>query len=402
MAAYRAAQAVSVESRILTLRVNNTVRASGLTLRRRLATQSWGWTEPCRRMLRVSHEGLAAAGFFHTGLSTRLAADPVGLIDVGARWGISPEFRVASRLFAALAFEPDAAEAARIVESAADQGWADFDCAAVALGAAEGEVDLHLYSRANNSSVFPVSEQAKRRYALTGFDLTEKLTVPVAPLDPIVRRSGVRAGEVIKLDTQGAELDILRGGVETLRDRCICLVTEAQFFALYDGAPQFTDIDTYVRAHGLTLIGFSDFQNRSTKQLDKRSHWGRERVFQADAIYFRDPAVADKYDARGADVAVLMAVLLGYFDLALEWVQVAQRNGGDMRGVPEAIAGLSRVSPDDVQTTLHQLSAAVRAEPDLGHAILGKFVDSRRDLTTFHDIATAAPPAPPNRARDAT
>jgi FkbM family methyltransferase len=333
----------------------------------------------------LTRAALDRQGFFRTALAQRLAARPVGLIDVGARWGISREFAVAAPIFAALAFEPDPDEVPNVIAKGKAEDWAAFAVEATALGRDFGTLDLHLYSRANNSSIYPVSPAAKSRYALGGFDLTRMLRVPAKPLDAVVFAPGAApdAGEVIKLDTQGSELQIMHGGARTLRERTVCVVTEAHFFRLYDGAPMFSDLDQHLRALGFTFIGFSDFQNRSSKRLDKRTHWGRERVFQADAVYFRDPATdAAPRDSRARDVAVLMALLLGYFDLALEWSGDSEP---DLRRLVEDLSAIDMQAPRDEVATL---LAAIERHPQLAHVLAGKFVDERRDLATFHDFPT--------------
>jgi len=337
----------------------------------------------------ITPDQLRASGFFDTGLARRLLSDPVGLIDAGARWGISEEFAVAAPLFAALAFEPDAEEALRVESQGRNRDWAQFRVEARAVGRDHNPLALNLYSRANNSSIYPVSPEAKARYALGGFELTKILSVPASPLDAIVFSDSVppRAGEVIKLDTQGAELDILHGGAQTLAERTVCLITEVHFFKLYQGAPFFSDIDQYLRAAGFTFIGFSDFQNRSSKRLDKHTHWTRERVFQADAIYFRDPlTLPAPVSARVIDIAVMMAVLLGFFDLALEWLTASDTLGMHTTDMVAAVRAMSAIEPSAAEAEVTALLGAVRRNPQLGHVLLGKFLDKRRDLPTFHDI----------------
>lgn len=339
---------------------------------------------------KLTRQLLRSHGFFDTPLAARLAADPVGLIDVGARWGISQEFAIGAPLFAALAFEPDTDEIPHVAAKGKSEDWAAFAVSGVALGRAAGTLELNVYSRANNSSIYPVSPAARTRYNLGGFELTKTLPVQCRPLDSVIFDDAVgpRAGEVIKLDTQGSELEIIKGGTRTLRERTVCVVTEVQFFRLYDGAPMFSDIDASLRALGFTFIGFSDFQNRSSKRLDKRTHWSRERVFQADGIYFRDPLVdGATISDRSIDVAIFLAILLGYFDLALEWSAFAQSRGIEMGPLDQVIEGISLVRSNEVDLELKALSDATRRHPELSHVLAGKFVDERRDLATFHDVA---------------
>jgi FkbM family methyltransferase len=342
---------------------------------------------------KLTREGLHRCGFFETALAQRLAADPVGLVDVGARWGVSPEFAVAAPLFSALAFEPDPEEARRVLDKGRSEDWAGFAVEAKALGRDARSLALNLYSRANNSSVHPVSPKAKVRYALGGFELDRVLSVPANSLDAVVfGDASTRTGEVVKLDTQGAELDILAGAARTLRERTVCIVTEAHFFRLYDGAPFFAEIDRHLRGLGFTFIGFSDFQNRSSKRLDKRTHWGRERVFQADAIYFRDPLDAtETVTPRAVEVAVLMAILLGYFDMALEWAAFGEGLGLPAADLSGAIDRIAAVNPAEPRAEAAALFAAIERAPEFGHVLIGKFVDRYRDLATFHDIPLPPP-----------
>jgi hypothetical protein len=57
---------------------------------------------------------LAAAGLFDTALAKRLSQLPIGLVDIGARWGVTDMFRPIDRLCHAVAVEADPVEAARL------------------------------------------------------------------------------------------------------------------------------------------------------------------------------------------------------------------------------------------------------------------------------------------------
>lgn len=344
----------------------------------------------------ITRSLLQECGFFDTRLARRLRADPVGLVDAGARWGISEQFAVAAPLFSALAFEPDTEEAVRVEEHGKGVDWARFRVEAKALGRDHGAFDLHLYARANNSSKFPVSPTAMDRYGLVGFELQKIVSVPTNPLDAVIFDPSMppRAGEVVKLDTQGMELDILQGAARTLTERTVCLIAEAHLYSLYAGAPFFADLDQLLRAAGFTFIAFSDFQHRSSKRLDKRNHWSRERFFQADALYFRDPLSGPQpAPPRVVDVAILMAVLLGFFDLALEWAAAAERNGVPSGDVMATIEKLSRLEPSTAERDAAELLGAIRRNPELGHVLIGKFIDERRDLPTFNDVRLPEPGA---------
>lgn len=85
--------------------------------------------------------------------------------------------------------------------------------------------------------------------------------VPVRPLDEVVKRHGLQGPFLIKLDVQGAELDVLRGAVETLKQTSI-VTLEAQICLFRD---TLIDHSNFLRAHGFVLY---DLTNMSYYQSD--------------------------------------------------------------------------------------------------------------------------------------
>ena len=336
----------------------------------------------------VSRDALLAAGFFDTALARRLAAAPLGLVDVGARWGIDDLFRPLAPLIDALAFEPDAEEAARVEIRERDAGWAKIRVLAKALGARAERGTLHLLARANNSSLYPVVPAVAERYKLLGFELVRDVPLDLVPLDALVFGGNLAAspaGEVIKLDVQGAEADVIAGGARTVTERTQCLICEVPFFAPYSGIELFSELELLLRDKGLNFYGFIDFQHRSTKRLDKRVTLGRERMMQADAVFFRDPLAPDARpaDVRQVSILLVMALALGYFDFGLELATLLPlAEQAPIVALVERLAGVDAATD---RTALDELNA-LRDDPAALHLALGRLVDRRRDFTTFHDI----------------
>lgn len=339
-------------------------------------------------MPRVTRERLAASGFDSSQLARALAVDPIGLIDVGARWGVDPLFRPAAPLFAATAFEPDRDEAGRVAAREMGEGWAGVQVVTAALGARRGAATLHLLAKPNNSSIYPVDPAVAQRYALAGFELVRTEALELAPLDQLVRDGTVEArnaGEVLKLDVQGAEHDVLTGAAEILSARSVCVIAETPFFASYQGARLFSEIELLLRGHGLSFYGFLDFQHRGTRRLDKRRCRGRERMMQADAVFFRDPCDAGRGAAslRQVRVTLLMALLLGYFDFSLELASLLPEQEG--REIAAMVPDLAAVDAEADAEAVRALVAESR-DPERLHLLLTRLVDARRDDATVHDI----------------
>lgn len=335
---------------------------------------------------------LDESGFSKTRLFQDLQSQPAGLVDIGARWGISEIFHLSAELLDVLGFEADPAEAAHLVETAGKSAaWAGFKILPNAIADKRGPVTLHLLRRANNSSILPVDPKWYERYSLAGFELEKKIQLDAVPLDDIVFGEvgkGSRYGELLKVDTQGAELRIFKGAERTLRERTLCIICEASFFTVYDGAPLFSELELYLRERGFSFYGFLDFQQRSTRRLDKRLTRGRERYMQADAIFFKDPADQKIPDVRSLEVLVLAATVLGFFDFALE---VASLIPGGAPDVSDAIRHLAAISPEAVANDVTALAKNVAAHPELSAVYVGKMLDNLRDIHTYHEVKL--PPA---------
>ncbi len=71
-------------------------------------------------------------------------------------------------------------------------------------------------------------------------------------LDSVIEERGFPWPDLIKLDVQGAELDVLRGAPECLKHANM-LIAELQNVNYNDGAPQSKEVIEYLQANGWTL-----------------------------------------------------------------------------------------------------------------------------------------------------
>jgi FkbM family methyltransferase len=337
---------------------------------------------------------LERSGLTHTRPFLELAASPVGLIDVGARWGISEVFSPAASFLDVLAFEPDPEEAERLKTSAKEGGpWAGIAVEPFALADSAKKVTLHLLARANNSSIYPVRQEMYDRYKLKGFELVKTIELDALSLDQAVFAPGYqdrRFGEILKIDAQGAELEILRGAERVLSERTQCLVCEAAFFTPYDGACLFSDVERFLRDRGLRFYGFLDFQHRSTKRLDKRVHRARERMMQADAVFFRDPLdnsdTAKNISGRQISVLLVASTLFGYFDFSAELAALPRWNSADRVAIGQSIAKLAEVPTERAAEPIEALRKVNSSDSKASLVAVGRWVDRLRDFQTYHDV----------------
>lgn len=334
--------------------------------------------------------------FFSTEIGRYFKKHPLSLIDVGARWGVNEMFLPLSKITSVMAFEPDKEEANKIIANAKSKGsWASLEVKPTALGNKTGKANLHVLKRPNNSSLYPVDPMCAKRYELDGFQEVKKISVPIQKLDDIAEdfyetSKNAHFADIVKLDTQGSEFDIILGGQKTLGDNTACLICEVPFFSPYANVRTFGEIEKKLTSLGFSFYGFIDFKSRSTKRLDKKQSHGRERVMQADAVFFKDLLTVNcnavTQPNRQSKVTYLSAFLLGYFDYCLEILDHWKIPDKDKLILTNSIKYESQKGLTETLIDLDELTEAVKSDPKRAMVRIGKFVDDRRDRFSYHDV----------------
>jgi len=94
--------------------------------------------------------------------------------------------------------------------------------------------------------------------------VTQRVSVKLDTIDEYCERSGVPHIDVLKSDTQGFELEVLRGASRMLERKRIQLVyLEVTFSAMYQGAPGIDELFKFLFEHGFRVVAFYDmhYQN---------------------------------------------------------------------------------------------------------------------------------------------
>jgi FkbM family methyltransferase len=129
-----------------------------------------------------------------------------------------------------------------------------------------GKATFHITALDDSSSLLPPN--------VTGstFDRHHKLQrtieVNTITIDQICAQYNIDQIDVLKLDTQGAELSALKGASKMLSEKRVRLVySEIQFIHLYQGAAQFYEINAYLASHGYKLFNLYNFSHNQKGQL---------------------------------------------------------------------------------------------------------------------------------------
>jgi FkbM family methyltransferase len=204
-------------------------------------------------------------------------------------------------------------------------------------------ITLTITSNRGCSSVYPPIKNLYERYP--GCAIMRPLRSMVCSsttLDNFIRARGIDTIDAIKLDTQGSELDILKGAERALQ-HCKLIVIEVEFNALYEGQPLFCDVDRFLRDRGFVLWRFHNLAHYSTGILPGEPHsmlvgtdpgghqyvaFANGQLFWADAFYVKEAATSVNDKPLAFRDAVVGAVLVSqwhFWDLAIEMI----RKSGD-------------------------------------------------------------------------
>ncbi len=139
--------------------------------------------------------------------------------------------------------------------------------------------------------------------------------------------------DYIKLDIQGAELDVLKHG-QNLLGSCLVLQSEVEFLPLYKGQPLFGDIAAFLARHGFILHKLIDVGGRCLRPitLNNNPYAPISQMLWADAIFVRDftrlVTFADADLLKAA--AILHEVYFSYDVVHLLLHEFDRRTGHDL------------------------------------------------------------------------
>jgi len=197
------------------------------------------------------------------------------VIDIGASVGeftaIFAELFPAARIYA---FEPlkDDVDRLRIVAERYPGRVQVFN---TALGAQNGSREFNRSSWAPASSFRAMTDLHKENYPHSAG--SERLKVETKRLDDVLGDKDLDGNILVKIDVQGYEDEVIKGGPEVIK-RARILVIECSLQNTYDGEPMFDGIYNLLRPLGFEYQG-------SLKQSIRR---GDQSYLQADCIFIKN------------------------------------------------------------------------------------------------------------------
>ena len=155
----------------------------------------------------------------------------------------------------------------------------------------------------------PNEEFLKLYHELQYMYLKEETEIETITLDTFVDRYSINEIDFIKIDVQGAELDIFKGSKKLL-SKVLKIVCEVEFVPLYHEQPLFGDISKFLSQYNFMFNKFLGLSGRTLKPLiaNKDKTIGSQHMW-TDAIFIQNiNKIQNLSDEKLLKLSVLAAI----------------------------------------------------------------------------------------------
>lgn len=224
------------------------------------------------------------------------------------------------------AFEVDA-ELCKTLNSKTTSGLVHHP---VALGRSEEERPFYITNHPMCCSLYKPNEKLIERFHNMEVAMLKAVsTIKTVSLDYFTAKNNIGPVDFIKIDIQGAELDVFQGGVTTLRD-VVAIVAEVEFIHHYENQPLFGDVCAFLAGQGLSFHNFLGLAGRALKPtvMNNNRNFPSQHMW-SDALFLKDPMQLDAFssDDQLLKQAVL-ALMYGCPDVSVYCLMEYDRRHG--------------------------------------------------------------------------
>jgi len=203
------------------------------------------------------------------------APQPI-IFDVGAHFGESVTFlKKAFPNSFLYSFEPDPDSFSVLTSSVIEKS----QCFNIALSDVDGTACFYRNSISHTNSLHKVNTNSKDSIGIAnatesgdlsffeGFN--HEIDVPTVRLDTFASQHAIVSIDLLKIDVQGAECSVLKGGANIL-EKTKAIILEISFFDYYEKQTNFMDVEKIIHPLGFRLFTISEISNNP---MNGRTDW---------------------------------------------------------------------------------------------------------------------------------
>jgi FkbM family methyltransferase len=184
-----------------------------------------------------------------------ITVDSPVIVDIGANTGQTIEMML--RVFTrpqVFAFEPSSRTFATLRRRYGNECRGMFQ---MAIGDSDTEQVLINYSSSLFTSLHKLHPEAALHHDVSELRVLDSETVPSRRMDSLLPELGINRIDLLKIDTQGHDLAVLRGAANTLQSGIVrAVLIEVNFLSMYEGEGSWLEIAGTLDAAGYKLVDF--------------------------------------------------------------------------------------------------------------------------------------------------
>ncbi len=217
-----------------------------------------------------------------------LNLSPISVIDVGAHCGETlsslAQIWPGALTYVGLEPNPDSFADFEAVASRLRAEARQLTCLPYAAGPQDGSTRFRMTRASAVSGILPAVNGLLERVPSGDHELIREIDVEIATIETLVGRFGLEPLNLLKIDTEGYDLEVLHGARELLSAQTIDVVLTEAFFVPYRvGQAYFWDIASFMREVGYHFVNLYDTRNTSQGRLyTGNAVWVSARVGQAN------------------------------------------------------------------------------------------------------------------------
>lgn len=255
-------------------------------------------------------------------LMNNLLADLAPCVaDLGARGGLDEDLLAIAWATHAIGFEPDAAEARRLSE-AGDPRWEKVTILPYAIAGHTGPAILYVPESPQGASLLRHNAGMTEYFGYENLHVDQReVPIDAYTLDDLRKNGKLPRIDYLKIDIEGAELEVLQAGKSVISD-CVAVKVECSFLPQRLGQPLVWDVIPWLLTEGFAAVDIIDVHRWRRRNLPSHPYhvpfqipYSRGQIAQCDMILLKAPeAIVDRNHALRL---VIISAALGYYDYAI-------------------------------------------------------------------------------------
>ena len=252
----------------------------------------------------------------------KLARDhPINYFDIGSRGGFQKDLFPIAFAVNAIGFEPESVALKRL-DSRATSPWRMVKFLPFGVSGSGGYKKLYIPKDPSAASILEHNNQIGVKFAKPQFFELDRIEeIETQTLDESTKIAGVGAIDYLKLDIEGAELEVLKNS-SSFTENLLALKTEVSFVEFRKGQPLANNVDAFLKTKGFVLMDFIEPANWRKEGYIIHPHtsnesppYSRGQLMHGDYLFFRAPEALTGHPKSLVKLA-LISMAFGYFDNA--------------------------------------------------------------------------------------